>query len=205
MFNVLLDDIIEMKLWYTANNDRALNVRHYQVTNVSAGAGVLTSQSLADQLFTNFSIALQNAMSIDATFDAVSVQRLTPLPKTVATFSAAAAAPGAELTPVLPRQVAGLISLYTAFAGPANRGRFYMPYPAESANDIGGVPNAAYLLLLAGVRDEVVQTQIVNNAVGNSTLTPCIVHRAGGPVTFITSGVTRNAWATQRRRQNARF
>jgi hypothetical protein len=205
MFDIVLDDILEVKFWYTAGNDRALNVRHYQVTAVSVGAGPLTSLSAANQLQTNFSLALTNAMSIDATFDAVSVQRLTPLPKTVATFSTGAAVPGAELTAVLPRQVAGLVSLYSAFAGPRNRGRFYMPYPAEIANDVGGVPTAAYQVLLGVVRDEVVQTQVLNNTVGNSTLTPVIVHRDGGVVTFITSGVSRSAWATQRRRQNARF
>lgn len=205
MFNILLDDILEMKFWYTCGNDRALNVRHWQVTDVTPGAGVLTSLAAANQLFLIFDGLLAPCMSTDSTFDAVSLQRLTPLPKTVMTLSTEAAVPGAEVPAVLPRQVAGLISLYTALAGPSHRGRFYMPYPDEGANEAQGKPTAAYIVDLQSLADALILPRIMAAAVGNMTFTPCIVHRAGGQVDFITASVARPTWATQRRRQNGRF
>jgi len=205
MFDIVLADILEVKFWYTCGNDRALNVRHYFVSDVSDPVGILTSLSCANQLQTAFSAALVAAMSLDATFDAVSVQRVSPPVMSVATFSTGAAVVGGGVSAVLPRQVAGLVSLYTSLAFPANRGRFYMPYPEEGSNTTNGTPTAGYVTLLEAVRDEVIQTQIVNATVGNYTLKPVIAHRNGDPVTIITAGIARSTWSTQRRRQNARF
>lgn len=205
MFNIAVNDILEVKFWYTCGNDRALNVRHYHVQAADPGALDVSSQTLANQLQTTFSADLVAAMSIDASFDSVSVQRLSPLPKSALTMSTGIAVLGTLTLAVLPRQVAGLISLYTALAGPKHRGRFYMPYPDEFVNTTNGVPTAGYITLLDAIRTRLVAGQVVATAGGNWFLDPIIVHRDATPSTPITSGVSRTRWATQRRRQNARF
>ena len=205
MFEIALNDVLEVKFWYTCGNDRALNVRHYAVTAQDPGALATTSLDVANSFYSGFENDLTLAMSIDATFDNVSVQRLSPIPKSVATFSTVAAEPGQLVAEVLPRQVSGLISLYTALAGVKHRGRFYMPYPDEAQNTTNGVPVAGYVTKLNAIRTRLIAPAIVITAGGNWTLTPVIKHNDATPSTIITAGVSRSRWATQRRRQNARF
>jgi hypothetical protein len=205
MFEILLNDILEVKWWYTCGNDRALNVRHYFVSAVTNPYGVLTSLSAANQIKTSWSDDLRNLMSVNASFDAVSIQRLAPLPKSVATFSTSAPVAGLLPAAVLPRQVAGLISLYTPLAGPKHRGRFYMPYPDEGSNETNGQPTAAYIALLDTLRARLTGSGTLTATVGAATLNPIIVHRDATPSTVITSGIARPRWATQRRRQNGKF
>jgi hypothetical protein len=65
------------------------------------------------------------------------------------TSSNGAAHPGTSVSPSLPNEVAAVLTLRTAFTGPAHRGRIYVPGLATNALGAGNVIAAAAVTALA--------------------------------------------------------
>jgi hypothetical protein len=101
----------------------------------------------------------------------------------------------------LPHQTCGLISLYSNTAGKKGQGRIYTPFPPGIANDIDGMPTAAYLTALDGLGEVLVANQSVTVEGQTHLFVPCL-YRKGGVPYQIGAYTVRPGWATQRRRGN---
>lgn len=125
---------------------------------------------------------------------------LAPFPADV--VSAANVGPGTAGATPLPKQAAGVLSLYTPFQGPRSRGRMYIPFPSASDTTTSGVPTASYV---TNMRTFAVNFVIAQNftgvAGGTATALACLVDK-GPPLRnpFITTFIARDKWGTQRRR-----
>jgi len=195
-------DVVEGKIYCAAPGDIGINVRHYKVTNVT---GVVRPQDIVDLYFGYFDTAYANVMPTNCEVNSASLQKIFPLPKEDAAASTVAATPGTIADDLLPRQTCGIITLRTGLAGRKFRGRVYIPFPPENANDGAGQPTPAYLTLLDAIAT--LHDDIITFAVGLTTisLVPVVFHRLTGTYDQIFTAVTRPRWATQRRRNNNRF
>lgn len=179
-------------------NQYSANVFHYRVMAV-VGAP-LTITQVAQQWSTRVAPFYKNALSAVASYYGAKAQIIKPtLEPAAVAFNGAGA--GAIAGDILPGQVAGLITHYSAFASKNSRGRNYIPFPSEASSDPTGDPAAAYVALLDAFRAGMngADFQLIVGA-QNITLRPSIYSRNLGVAFDIVTGVTRLGWATQRRR-----
>lgn len=123
---------------------------------------------------------------------------------------AAQAKPGTSTSAALPNEVAAVITTRTAFVGPANRGRVYVPGWATNALGTGNVIAAGAVTALTN------WGSIIAGALSGSGYTWCVGHvarqaytgssgtahpaRSDGSVPITTTEVRDNHWDTVRRR-----
>jgi len=193
-----VNDVLEVRVFCKHANQQSINIVHFQITAVVLPEP--THDIIATVLSGNFGTIYRDMMTNQATYDGVGVRKVFPLPMSSETFGTAAAGGGTVLGDALPKQIAGLLSWRTDLAGPANRGRTYVPFPSETDNDTGAVPTAAYVTKLVTMGNALGGPITVPNAGGSATLNRRIFHRATSTVTPVTFFFTRNRWATQRRR-----
>jgi len=191
-------DIVQATIRCQAGVQAGLNVRHYRSTATVGGSVPLTF--LADQLYVVFNILYAALLSDQANFLGVTVQKIFPLPAMMPIPSSQAATVGLLTGDLLPRQTAGLITLRTAFAGRKFRGRAYIPFPAESVNEVDSSPTAAYVANLSTLAQNLLQPQQIADGPNTETFLPVIWHRATSTSDFLTMAQVHDAWATQRRR-----
>lgn len=193
-----LGEIYMARLYCQAGVQAGINVRHYKIVAIGNPANEV--DDLAVVLDNALAGLYKNLLSVNASWIGVNIQRVYPLPPTVAVGANANAGPGLVVGDILPGQTAGLISLRTAFAGRSFRGRAYIPFPSESDSQPSGVPSAAYMTSLAAIADILVQDQEFGDPANPATARPVIWSRKDTVPNDITGAVTRNGWATQRRR-----
>lgn len=196
-------DIYEAKMFSRHTDQVAVTRRYYRSEN-QAGTGATQAQvttAIANQLATVFSTMLNTA----AEYRGMTVQRIVPQPRTVESTSLFGAGFGLEVGDCLPRQVRGILSLRTAFAGRQYRGRLYIPFPGEGSNDADATPTAAYLVKLNAFGAAVIATLAGVGGGGNTEdLKPVLCgFAAGNPVPIrvneLANYLARDRWATQRR------
>lgn len=102
----------------------------------------------------------------------------------------------------LPTQVCGIVTWLSLLAGPANRGRSYIPFPADVFQDSDMSPTGAYLTLLTNLADVWRATSGIIGAGGTTSLSPVIFSRTAITATPINDRRINDLWATQRRRGN---
>lgn len=193
-----INDVIKVKLESQMFSQVGLNIRHYRIDGEVTGGA--TMQEIADAMYTQFATDYASCLVSDAVFANVGVQKVRPLPMGVETLSSQAPTAGTVTGDVLPWQTSGLITLRTALAGRAFRGRAYIPFAGEARNGADGKPTSLHITNLGSVADDMLEQKIVVGAGGSTTLTPVIFQRGSGTTTALTSAVVRTAWATQRRR-----
>lgn len=191
-------DIYEVKLFTQQGPQMGLMVFHYRVSAISAPEA--TVDQIAAAMEGSFASLVKAVMTAQADFRGASARKVRPLPIGVEFLTGNFPGPGTIGGDPLPPQVSGIITLRSALAGRANRGRKYVPFPAEASNDTGFAPTAAYLTVMTNLANEFDDMQNVPNGAGSSDLTPVIFHRLLGTTTDVTFALVRNAWATQRRR-----
>lgn len=196
-----LGDIWQVKIASVVTGQVGLNVTQWQVANVGGtGATDLQMAGVFDNLFAPVYKAI---LSVSAEYYGVQVQRIKPLPLTLAVTSAIATAPGQILGAPLPYQVSGVITMTTQQAGRAYRGRRYIPFPGAASNDLNNVnPNNAYVNLLQAIGNVMSIPVPVGANPNNATLVPVIFHRKTGLTTPIVGFRANQKWGTQRRRGN---
>lgn len=142
-------------------------------------------------------------MSNLATYYGVRVQKINPIPAGAAVLSVEGQGAGTGVGSPLPAQVSGMISLYSALAGRRNRGRCYVPFPTETANDeLQTRPDATYQAALVVLADAFSTNLLVTDGVNNAVLEPGIWSRASRIFNPIVDYNARARWATQRSRGN---
>lgn len=198
MANVANAEVYIARVYTTLASQLAITTMHYRISNL---AGVFTEVELANGIRSPINAAYASLMSDQASLRGVGVQRVFPLPPRATAFDGLAATAGGDASDALPKQICGVIAKRTQFAGRKFRGRMYIPFPAEAANDpTQGRPSAAYqagLATLAGLWDNVLS--LVGGG-GGCDATPVIWHASTSTHDDITSCVARTFWGTQRRR-----
>jgi hypothetical protein len=196
--NINVGDVLEFTHCSFVTDQVALNKTHWVAIAV---VGTISDQNVANSADAVFAPPMKAFLATDANYRGTGVQRILPLPKAPQVSAIAAAAAGLAAPPTLPRQVAGVISLKTAKAGRAFRGRFYQAFPAASFNTAAGQPFPAYsvqMLILAAALSA--QLNVVSG-LNSAQIVPVIFHRKTGTYDLVTSAAfPRNVWGTQRRR-----
>jgi len=194
-------DVVELKFYARSEGQYSQNVRHYRVTTLTGTSA--TDQEAASDFAGMFPGALRACMCEDASYLGLSTQIIknTRRPRILDVTGAAVGTFAGEQ---LPRQVAGLIRLGSEVASRSGRGRMYVPFPPETANQPNGVPSGAYRALLGDLAALLKTTVVVNGAAGTATLQPILYNRVTNGRIAITVAVDASVWATQRRRSDVR-
>jgi len=196
-------DIYFVKVYCSAGDQLAVNTLHYSMTDK---VGTVTDVDFLNHWvgMAAWPIAWKALLSDDATFRGTQVGRIFPKPPTRPNHTITGAGVGTVVGEILPRQVSGIISHQTDFAGPRYRGRVYVPFPSEASSEaVLGTPVAAYVTALDTLGAILQATQAITPGGANSiNAHPVILHRDAEPpeVSFIVESFGREKWATQRRR-----
>jgi hypothetical protein len=198
MPELAVNDVYRVNLYSLLGDQLGKNVLYFKVVSFTAGA---TDTNLARALESAVAAPMKALMVIDASWRGVGVQRVQPAPTTLEVFGTVGQGVGTVATPPLPRQLAGLITKRTAFAGRSFRGRFYVPFPGEADNDTAAsTPIAGYVTRLNTLGAQIVgfQSELDGgvSVAGNYGL----FNKSSGAFVITTTTTSRTVWATQRRR-----
>ncbi len=193
-----VDDIYEVRIVCSTEDQVGINRRYWKV--VSVGGNGLTPTELAGGFDSLFAPLYKALLSDQATYEGCSAQRVDPLPKEVAGIGVGQKGPGINTGDMLPTQTAGLISFRTPFAGRQFRGRAYIPFPPESANEADALPGVGYLNSLGALGDEFIQDQIFQGGADSATMRHVLWNETTRQDYIIEGFTGQNRWATQRRR-----
>lgn len=194
---IIVGDVVRVIFSCWQDGQLGLNIRHFVCTSTAGGGA--DPQPAADDFFDLFDDAYADLLVTTAFFLGCSVRVLSPPPLPAAALSSQAAIAGLVAGDALPAQVSGIITLQTALAGRANRGRVYVPFPSESDSGADHRPGANYMTSLGALVTLLTATHTVGSGANTSILAPVIRH-ANGTFEPITGATARQAWATQRRR-----
>lgn len=197
MANLGISDLWRARVVCSISDQISVNCVNF---NVVAVTGVVTDQEFADYLDSEWGTLFKNLISDDAIYRGVSVQRFKPIPVTVPAVSIVSQGTGSVAGEVLPKQVSGVLTLRTAFAGPGFRGRLYIPFPSETHNQVPGRPEEDYLTALTVLGNQIVDADTVVGAGGNATVHSVLYHRELDTFDRLTGFVARPRWGTQQRR-----
>ena len=191
-------DVLQLNVYCSLDDQTSVNVLHYLCEFVETTPQPILS--FASDLDTSISVAYKSILSSAASYRGVGVRKVVPLPKSAEFFATTGQGAGTRTGDPLPRQVCGVITKGTDFAGQAQRGRFYAAFPAESDSGTDGSPVSTYVSNLAALGAFLDDLLTVGIAPTTSTATPVIFHRLIGDTTPITRIVARPRWGTQRSR-----
>lgn len=194
----VVGDLYECRFFCTKGDQTSITVRHYNVGQVG-GAG-LTDLQLAERVGALYGPLFKGVMSGSANYYGVGVRRIQPVPIGLEVFSSNQSGPGVGTGDPLPTQISGLIQLKTQFGGRSFKGRVYVPFPGETANEVTGLPGVAYITAVAPLRDAFVGPKNMVVGVDSVTLTNVIWSRTLNITTIITNGVIPSKWSTMRSR-----
>jgi hypothetical protein len=190
----------EVRFYFQLEEQGAVCVRHYKVQTILTPGGA-EPRDLADAIFVETDAFWQALQPDIVEMLGVGVQLATPPPRFPLEYSTLPPKVGTVISPPLPGQVSGLISLRASAPGRQGYLRTFVPFPSMAANSVDHRPTGAYVLGL--------------EALGNlfvSMTCPAAGGRAGfvllgikDPTTpagtvAISSRRAVGAWATQRRR-----
>jgi hypothetical protein len=196
---VAVGDIMSVKVFCYVNNQVSVNV-HWFICTAVAGTSA-TYDQVATTMDLLFGPNYRGVIANVAQYVTTHVQRTFPLPVTVASESSVNAGVGTNGPSVMPTQVCGMITIRTAFAGRAYRGRRYIPFPSTAADTGTGAPTVGYQTSLTTIGTGL-STPIPVGAGGNTcTLQGVLVHKkVPGTTTPIVSAVAVAKFGTQKRR-----
>lgn len=192
-------DRLECKLHCSDLEQGSTNTFYLEVLTTSGAS--TTDLDAAIFLDSTFSGDIKNFIADTANYNGFSVRVANELPLKIAQFANAGAGPGVAGAIGLPRQTSGLIQFRTDQAGPGGRGRLYMPFPPQSANQTLGQPIPAYVASLATFGSDIRTLPPITGALGGSLTTRFVLwSKKQARMIPITQVFGSNAWATQKRR-----
>lgn len=193
-------DILLVNFYFKHPPQLAIN-RHYLRIQAIEGVERTLSQ-IPNDLFTSLAPLYASIMPTAASIAGVGCRRVWPGPETTELFSTFPAMAGSIAGDPLATQTAGVITWRTPLAGRANRGRSYIPFPAEPHNDTTGLPTNGYTQGLNDLGNTIAPALVSPIALPNRHTYVKVIYRAATPATSpgITSHFARTKWGTQRRR-----
>lgn len=197
------NDIIQITYVVQQSEQVGLNVRHYRYLRADLPA--LSEATVGLTVSTDIEPFYRNLITTSTFYRGLLIRRLEPSP-TPTTRVGVALAAGLVMDELLPRQVAGMITLYTDTPGVVGRGRAYVPFPFVGAQQAGqDSPTAAYVTLLTQL-GAFFGTQRAYATAGaeNFQLQPVLRSKPTGAPAYINRDIVgysaRTYWGTQRRR-----
>lgn len=195
---VNVDEILSVQFGTYQKDQAGINTIHVRV---AATTGVPTTLNVADKYDDLCHAIYKDLMTIEAEYYGVRVQKVWPLPKTVAAVWAANTGPGVAGTEPMPFQISGVLSFDCTVVGQRNRGRIYIPFPDEVQHDAGANrPDAGYLMLLGSLGTILANDVTWTSGANSVTLEPVIFHRDTNNYTPVEGYTPRAKWGTVRRR-----
>jgi len=197
--SLILGDILEVKAACYRGNQLGLMVSHWLVTALT-GTDPFEPAQIARRLSDLMHVEIKGLMDDDAKYLGHSARVIKGVP-TAEEYSIVNQGYGVVTGDALPQQICGLISLRTGLPGRTNRGRQYVPFPAEGDNPNTTIPGVTYQTALStlGAIYTLPQTATI---LGSSITVRCVItNKTGtGGNQPVTGALARNKWATQRRR-----
>jgi len=190
--------ILKGSIWCTDGDQASVNTVFYKV--VSVGTPASTDADFAQTLDSAIGAVLITMLNNNASYRGVQGQIVFPLPVRVAAFNTASAGAGTSGATALPRQASGLISWKTNLAGRKFRGRTYIPFPATTSDTGNGIPTAGYITALSSFATALLNMTALATGCLTSTISLGVHSRVAHTTTDISSSLSQNRWATQRRR-----
>jgi len=192
-------DVLKVTFFCRQNDQVSQNVRHFAVTAVGVGTSP-TDLEAVTAVVGRVKPEYLPLLASNAEFRGASLQRIIPTKNDSVAFSSPDA--GTAIGDPLPLEMAGLISFKTGIAGRRNRGRMYVPFPAEGDNNNIGHPSAAYvaLLVILAAHFGSPMTFVPGGGAASYTLQAMCYPTDNVVGRFITSTLATNRWASMRTR-----
>lgn len=199
-FSVVVGGVVRHVSYCTIPGQVSTTKRDWQCINITGGSSLASADVLVD-LDTAMSSLFIDAISNQATYYGSQLYYQTPVgpaPRPDATTGNQNI--GINVSPLLPTQVCGLVSLYSNDLGKSGQGRVYVPFPYQGAQDVNGSPDAGYMAGLANFAVILTTPRGIASGGAVGTFVPVLYVPGGPPPKRLISGIPRDAWATQRRR-----
>lgn len=199
---VLANNVISFRTWAVDNEQAAVCTVNWLCSGIAGTGGTLTQAAVAFDAA--IAAAWKGVMNSGAEYRGVQAYlNVIPLPA-FATGNANAGA-GTLTGNAMARQATGLLRWTTLNAGPAFRGRLYLPFPSVGIDDPGGVPANTYIAAGNVVGADMLGFTTFGSGGNTSTGYCVLLHRKNkaGVVpapTQIVLGACQPKWATQKRR-----
>lgn len=201
-YAIPIGGIVRCPTYCTVPGQVGTNSHKWQLVSLSSGT-TFSAQSFVGAYDSSLVALYAPLISTDATYYGTQAYLMNPigLPPRPAEFNGnmQAGAAGADL---LPKQASGLISLRSTTLGKIGQGRTYIPFPCPTDNDTDGTPSAGYIANLDALGNFLRAPQIIIAGGITATFRLCLYRGGTDTPRFIDSIVSRNAWATQRRRSD---
>lgn len=198
-------DVYELTFW-TQHSEQVCVMKRHWVVEGQLGNGPTQAQ-IVTAIDDVVAPLMKAVLSASASYIGAMAARVFPIPRLMASKYIVNAGVGLVAGEIMPRQVRGIFTLTTGFAGRAFRGRSYTPFPSEQSNDTNATPTAGFLASLNALATGITQTFVAVGAGGNTAdLEPVIAKFVSignvsvlSDIMDITGYVTRDRWATQRK------
>lgn len=198
--SLVVNDILKLRIGYYFSPQAGYTVLHYRIASITGGTSV-DQQVLLDTFEAPRVASCKALLSAAATFIGMGLQRISPGTPPVEAVQTGNTGIGSVAGDAYARQVTGMVTKRTLFAGRRYRGRVYFPFPGEASGQADATPIAQYIADLAAWSDLFLVTQaLVPPGIANLQLQPCLWHRDIGLVTDVSDYIVRDKWATQKRR-----
>lgn len=191
-------NIIELKVFNNLGSQNAINVCHFRVS--ATGGSSLTDETVATSLAAGVAPLYKAWMPSTALHLGIRLQIIQPLPVPIAITNTSQAGVGARAADAMSPQTAIVVTKRTALAGRQYRGRVYYPFWAEDQNDANGRPTAGGLVLADNANNYLFTNKSIVVGPNSVNLVPVVYRRINSTGTDIVAFVSRDRWATQRRR-----
>ena len=178
-----------------------INKRYNQVFSI-VGIATPTTDDLAAAEDARLGPLYKALLTAAATYDFVSCRRVSGVaPFKLSSLNGVNGGAGTVAGDPLPKQTAGVISLYANSIGKKYRGRSFIPFPGEADSGALAGPTAGYITRLASLA--VAYRQQWSFTLGVTLITMDPVIWPGDPLfptQPISVAIAQAKWATQRRR-----
>jgi len=197
---VAVGDVFRVQTVCATATQVALNNFHYRIVTETAPGLLQSDVALAWN--TRFNASFKACVSSAAAYKGTMTQKVSgALPLNLPTPNPVGAGIGGTAGEMLPGNICGIITWRSLFAGRANRGRSFMPFPGEADNDINGHPNAAYLTKLGTFADLNRVSWTVTFGADTASLQLCIWHAASRTLGVdLFNRTAQERWGQQHRR-----
>lgn len=199
-----VNDVWEVRLYSSANNQVAVNRLHFQCISVQDLSSTLNdiASSFGHLMLPDY----YNLLSEFSLYYGLALRRVyEPLVRTQTVIYPLVwtGGPGGVAGDLIPGQVAGLITLKTDRAGRGSNGRLFIPWMSEDSNNDSGVVDPVFVAQMQTFGEKIVGTNALTTTIGGKptiTVQSGVFNRAAGLFRPFTAVRARAFWATHKSR-----
>lgn len=200
MANIADGDVMEGRVVCQLGDQIGINVYHWRAanSNVIGGQPVTTVEAVAF-MDAGAHVVYPGVLTQAAIYFGMGLRRVLPT-ITLEDGTSVNQTAGTRLFDPLPASVCGLLAIITGLGGRRQRGRKYMPFPAQDCIDSAGKPAAGYKTSILSVGGWYSATLSITGGSGSTVdLIPVIKH-GDNTTDDVTIVAARQNWGTQKSR-----